>query len=439
MAAMAVSLLQILPLPLRRNADPVAVVGRNASPWRLIRPLLSSLGGAGACLLVLLFPATAQETLPLTPPPEDPSLLMPGAAGQGTASPADNTLPPAIRPQPAPSAPQGSPAMGSKLPGLADSDFDVYRLGPGDGIFIGVQRFPDLSFQATLDLQGTVVVPLAGAVRLEGLTLDEARRTIFNLYNQYVVNPQVSLTLTAQRPVQVTIVGEVTRPGFYPLQAPQLSAALLTAGGATMQADLRDIAIQRDLGQGDPLQRTVDLFTPLAQGESIPNIRLQDGDVIRVATLDPATAATYDRNLVANSTLAKPEITVRILNYAGGARGIEARFGALSLRNGSRFLDALAQAGVNPALADYDRIAVVRFNPEKGAADTIMVDAQAAVNGDPAQNIPLRENDVIVVDRNLLAQVTYALNTFTQPFRDVLGFLLFFESISDAADTLFGP
>jgi polysaccharide export outer membrane protein len=415
-----------------------------SSPWVSCQSVGSRLGPALVLALMLgsgwgglpwgiARTALAQEALPLDANPEQlPSMVDPEAPDPLGSPP--GASPPASRP-----LPTSLPELRDRLPGPEQPDFEDYRLGPGDGIFVGVQRFPDLSFQATLDLQGIIVMPLAGAVNLQGLTLEEARRTIFDRYNQYVVNPDVSVTLTAQRPVQVTLVGEVARPGFYPLSAPQLSVALLTAGGTTMQADLRQVHIQRDLGQNVPLAETIDLFTPLAQGEAIPNVRLQDGDVVRVDRLDPSRLDEYDRNLVANSTLAQPEITVRVLNYASGTRGIEARFGALSLRNGSRFLDALAQAGVNPDLAAYNRIAVLRFNPEKGAADTIVIDAAAAVNGDLSQNIPLQENDVIVVDRNLLARVTYALNTFTQPFRDVLGFLLFFESIADAADSLFGP
>lgn len=317
--------------------------------------------------------------------------------------------------------------------------FDDYRLGPGDAIFVTVQRFPDLSFQATLDIRGNVIVPIAGAVNLAGLTLEEVQEQIFLAYNQYVVDPQVSVTLTTQRPVEVTVLGEVTRPGFYPLAAPQVSTALLTAGGSTVDADLRAVRVQRYLADGELLERTVDLFTPLKAGEALPDVRLQNGDVLIVPRLDPSQLDEYDRTLVASSTLAKPEITVRVLNYASGGRGIEARFNNVVIRNGSRFLDVLAQAGVNPDLAAYNRIAVLRFNPEKGSADTFLVDAMAAVNGDQAQNIPLQDNDVIVVDRNLLARITYSLNTFTQPFRDVLGFLLFFEQLNEAAENVFGP
>ncbi|MBW4480987.1 MAG: polysaccharide export protein [Tildeniella torsiva UHER 1998/13D] len=348
--------------------------------------------------------------------------------------------------QPPPAdAPTGSPdpslRLDSEIPNtsIPNIAFDDYRLGPGDGIFVGVQRFPDLSFPATLDIQGNVVMPLAGTLNLTGLTLEETRETIFNLYNQYVVNPDVSVILTTQRPVEVTVVGEVPRPGLYPLQAPQLSVALLTAGGSTTLADLRLVQVDRPLETGEIISRTIDLFTPLLQGEPIPQVRLQDGDVITVPRLTPEAVESYDRALVATSTLARPEITIRVLNRAAGGRGGEARFGSINLRNGSRFLDALAVAGVNPDVAAYNRIAVLRFNPETGSADTIMVDATAAVNGDLTQNIPLQENDILVVDRNLLARVSYALNTFTQPFRDVLGFLLFFDSLTDSADSLFRP
>jgi polysaccharide export outer membrane protein len=388
------------------------------------------------------FDADTQDAIPAeSPPPEVPS-PMPGEAVESETPEAAPLGSPWSVPGTEPAGEQLPPWLLNlrEQPGLElPNNFDAYRLGPGDGIFVGVQRFPDLSFQATLDLQGNIVVPLEGSVNLEGLTLDQTRQLIYDIYNQYVVEPDVSVTLTAQRPVEVTIVGEVPRPGFYPLQSPQLSTALLTAGGATALADLREIRVQRTLPDGQPLERTIDLFTPLKLGEPLPDLRLQSGDVIVIPRLDPTRLDEYDRNLVAISTLAKPEITVRILNYASGARGIEARFGAINLRNGSRFLDALAQAGVNPDRAAYNRIAVLRFNPETGSADTIMVDAGAAVNGDLSQNIPLQENDVIVVDRNLFASITYTLNNFTQPFRDVLGFLLFFESLTDAADSLFGP
>ncbi|HEY9735133.1 MAG TPA: polysaccharide biosynthesis/export family protein [Trichocoleus sp.] len=411
--------------PLLLAASVLGLLGSEAA-WGQPDPPTAVLPQESQLLESQLLDSQPLDSQPL-PPPVAPT------------EPLEESLPPAVNPPFNNRPPLPSDWFNRILGQPQPRVFDDYRLGPGDAIFVTVQRFPDLSFQATLDIRGNVIVPIAGAVNLAGLTLEEVQQQIFLAYDQYVVDPQVSVTLTTQRPVEVTVLGEVTRPGFYPLAAPQVSTALLTAGGSTVNADLRAVRVQRYLADGQLLERTVDLFTPLKSGEALPDVRLQNGDVLVVPRLDPSQLDEYDRTLVASSTLAKPEITVRVLNYASGGRGIEARFNNLVIRNGSRFLDALAQAGINPDLAAYNRIAVLRFNPEKGAADTFLVDAMAAVNGDQAQNIPLQENDVIVVDRNLLARITYAFNTFTQPFRDVLGFLLFFEQLDEAAESIFGP
>lgn len=335
-----------------------------------------------------------------------------------------------IFPVPVPATPALNPYE-YQQPG--QNAFDVYRLGPGDGIFVSVQRFPDLSGQVTLDLEGRVILPILGAVSLEGLSLREAQERIRLAYNRYVVNPDVTLTLVAQRPVQVTIVGEVVRPGFYPLQVPQISTALLSAGGTTGTADLRQIEIQRRLPDGSLLEETIDLFTPLQEANALPEVRLQNNDVIIVNRLNPSEVPLYDRALVARSTIAQPEINVRVLSYANR------RVGNLPLPNGSRFVDALAAIGPDPDVADLGDVSLIRFDPELGRAVTMDLDGKDALRGDLSQNPPLENNDVIVVGRNFINRITYALNTVTQPFRDVLGFLLFFESLQEGASDLFGP
>lgn len=350
--------------------------------------------------------------------------------------------PPESLPSPAlPPVPQTPDPFFNNVFGDPTPNFDTYRLGPGDSFFVSVQQFPDLSFQATLDIQGNVVVPLEGVVSFDGLTLQEAETLITQLYNQYIIDPEVGVTLIAQRGVEVTILGEVVRPGYYPLSAPQISAALLSAGGTTGEADLRSVMIQRRLPDGELLERNIDLFTPLKEGQELPDVALQDGDVIVVAQLDPAVLDEYDRQLVSRSTLARPVITVRFLNYGQGSLGggTAGTLGAIELPNGSRFADALVRANLNPDTSNLGEVALVRFDEEAGRAVSTTLNGNEAFRGVPSENPPLQENDVIIVNRTLLAKVTYALNTFTQPFRDVLGFLLFFDQLAESADSLFGP
>jgi polysaccharide biosynthesis/export protein len=96
-------------------------------------------------------------------------------------------------------------------------------------------------------------------------------------------------------------------------------------------------------------------------------------------------------------------------------------------------------AGVNPDGVDLHKIALVRFDEQQKKAVSLTIDGKRALMGDMSQNVALQDNDVIVVGRNLVGKITYALNVFTQPFRDVLGFLLFFRELGNSASSLFGP
>lgn len=310
--------------------------------------------------------------------------------------------------------------------------FNLYRLGAGDTIAVQVQRFADLNFQAAIDQEGNITAPLLGKISLQGLTINEAQEKIRQAVNRIIIDPVVFVSLTNQRPVLVTITGEIAKPGLYTLSLPRASAALLLAGGATGQADLRSIQVKRLLTDGSVLEEKLDLVTPLQDGSPLPDLRLQDGDVMVIPKISEEDK-TYDRTLMARSTLAKPQITVRILSYASNG------LGTITLPNGSTFLDALTAARPAPDNANLRRIALVRFDPVQKKAVTREIDARSILQGNMGQNIALEDNDVIVVGRNLIGKITYALNTFTQPFRDVLGFLLFFRELRSGAENLFGP
>jgi polysaccharide export outer membrane protein len=225
------------------------------------------------------------------------------------------------------------------------------------------------------------------------------------------------------------------RPGYYTLPpGSQLSAALLTAGGTTSIADLRSVVVRRRSPVTNAIiEQQVDIFTPLQNGTSLPELRLQDGDAVIVSKLEVGTTEDYDRRLVSRSSVAQQQIAIRVLSYAGGG------LGTLNLPNGSTFVDALTAISPDLDNARLGRIALIRFDPEKGKALTQQLDGKDALMGDVSQNVPLQHNDVIVIGRNLIGRITFALNTFTQPFRDILGFLLFFDSLQESASDLFGP
>ncbi|MBD0393472.1 MAG: polysaccharide export protein, partial [Microcoleus sp. C1-bin4] len=155
-----------------------------------------------------------------------------------------------------------------------------YRLGAGDQISVQVQRFPELNFTGPISPEGVIVLPLIGTVNVRGLTVEESQQRLRERFSQFIKNPQVSAALLVQRPVVVTVTGEVARPGFYPLQTPQLPAALAAAAGTTPEAELRAVRVRRTLPSGAVAEQIVDILTPLQTGIAPPDLRLEDGDAI---------------------------------------------------------------------------------------------------------------------------------------------------------------
>ncbi|XZN91746.1 MAG: polysaccharide biosynthesis/export family protein [Microcoleus sp.] len=89
-----------------------------------------------------------------------------------------------------------------------------YRLGPGDQIAIQVQRFPELNFTGAISPEGIIIMPLIGTVNVRGLTVEETQQRLRERLAQFLKNPQVFASLLVQRPVVVTVTGEVARPRF---------------------------------------------------------------------------------------------------------------------------------------------------------------------------------------------------------------------------------
>ena len=314
---------------------------------------------------------------------------------------------------------------------VPENTFDLYRLGPGDSIAIIVERFTELNFQGAINPEGSIILPLIGVVPIEGLTVKEVEEKLEVEFDRYVIDPSVSVTLLARRPVQVTVIGEIVRPGFYPLGAPSVTAALLSAGGTKTTADLRKIIIRRTMPDGSTLERSVDLFTPLQVGAPLPKEQLQDGDVVEISKWEAGAEEAYDPTVISRSTLAQPVIRIRIINRAGGG------FSTITVPNGSNFGDIVASfpsQGIN-----LKRIALIRFDPEQGKAVTQKLNGKKALMGDEMHNVPLLDNDVVALSPTFITRVTSLLNSFTQPFRDTLGFLLFFRELGDSAEGLFGP
>jgi hypothetical protein len=89
-----------------------------------------------------------------------------------------------------------------------------YILGPGDAISISVFGDEQLTVTALIGPDGLISIPLAGAVRVSGRTVDEIRADIAHALSAYIKSPDVTVTVVEYRKVRIVVVGEVAGRGY---------------------------------------------------------------------------------------------------------------------------------------------------------------------------------------------------------------------------------
>lgn len=125
---------------------------------------------------------------------------------------------------------------------------ESYRLGPGDSVSIRVFGEEDLSRELTLGEDGRINYAFVGKIQLAGQSIEEVEQTITErLRGDYLVNPQVSVTMAGYRPFFIN--GEVNAPGSYSYQPGlTVSKAISLAGGLTERASDKKIFLIPDGG-----------------------------------------------------------------------------------------------------------------------------------------------------------------------------------------------
>lgn len=159
-----------------------------------------------------------------------------------------------------------------------------YRLGPGDVLRIVVFQNPDLTLETRVSESGVISFPLLGAVKVGGMASNQAEKAIADgLRNgNFVKQPQVSVLVLQVRGNQVSVLGQVNRPGRYPIEVSdmRLTDVLATAGGtAPSGAELVTVVGTRN---GQPYRVEIDLPKVFAAGGRGDDISVQNGDVVWV-------------------------------------------------------------------------------------------------------------------------------------------------------------
>ncbi len=194
---------------------------------------------------------------------------------------------PVQRAQVAPSAPPAAAAGNGGAAGgggAAATPSADYRLGPGDQIRVQVYQNPDLSIEARVSEQGTINYPLVGSIQLGGQTIGQAENKIAQALRQgqYLKQPQVNIVLLQVRGNQVAVLGQVQKPGRFPLETTntRVSDLLAAAGGVTPMGD--DVLIVTGTRGGQPFRKVIDIPALFLNQKGQDDILVQGGDTLFV-------------------------------------------------------------------------------------------------------------------------------------------------------------
>jgi polysaccharide export outer membrane protein len=173
----------------------------------------------------------------------------------------------------------GAMAQHKNGKGLAE-----YQLGAGDQIKVSVFQNPDLTLETRVGEDGYITYPLVGRVRVGGMTVAAAERTLAQALEKgkFLQKPQVNIAPLQMRSMQVSVLGEVRDPGRFALQTvnTRLSELLAMAGGIGPTG--ADVAIITGQRAGKPFRKEIDipaLFVSKGTDQDIPVVA---GDVIYV-------------------------------------------------------------------------------------------------------------------------------------------------------------
>jgi polysaccharide export outer membrane protein len=156
-----------------------------------------------------------------------------------------------------------------------------YRIGPEDVLHISVWESKELTIDAMVRPDGMISVPLIQDVQAAGLTAAELADVIQKRLLTYVKDPQVSVIVSQVNAPKIFVIGNVSRPGPYPLRSDMtVLQALSLAGGFNQFAGKRSIKLVRGVGTKQEV-RKINYYDVIG-GEGEGNFLLKPGDTIVV-------------------------------------------------------------------------------------------------------------------------------------------------------------
>jgi len=151
-----------------------------------------------------------------------------------------------------------------------------YVIGSEDVLAVNIWKEPEISRTVPVRPDGKITLPLVGDVQASGLTPHKLEESLRDGLKAYVANPEVTVIVQEVKSLKFNIVGEINRPGSYPLSQPMTVLDAIAVGGG-----LRDFAKGSHIYVLRNNSRLAFNYKQVIKGKQMSdNVKLQPGDTI---------------------------------------------------------------------------------------------------------------------------------------------------------------
>lgn len=257
----------------------------------------------------------------------------------------------------------------------ATAPAEEYVIGTRDTLKVTIWGQDDLSKDYPVESDGYIALPLVGRVKAAGLTPTAFAADLrAALEKDYLVNPQVLVSVKEFQSQKIHVNGEAEKPGVYFLSGPTTVRDILSRAGGLAKTAGGQVLLVRGDGARDaagqpigPTTKRLDLARVMS-GDPAENLPVVDGDSIVIPK---------GNTFFILGEVRKP--------------------GAYPLDRETNILEGITLAGGFTDKASPGRVRVIRSTPE-GGQQVINVNMNDVIKrGEREKAIPLRENDVVVV------------------------------------------
>tara|TARA_A100000164_G_scaffold378392_1_gene419868 strand:- start:1802 stop:2992 length:1191 start_codon:yes stop_codon:yes gene_type:complete len=334
---------------------------------------------------------------------------------------------------------------------LKDTPKNNYILGTGDKLRINVSNnYPELYSTVVINGEGTINLPLLDEVYIKGLTTKELKKLLNEAYLEFIKFPNLDLEIIGYRPIQIEVQGEVTNPGIHTLSGalstndldasdyfdknsssldtqnlnklsyvkknfpvnyyfPTVFDALRSSGGLTIFSDLSSIKVIRkdSISNGSGTIMTELNFSNI-NNSSNQNIRIYDGDIIRLKKLD-----SPNKNSLVNAIRTSLNPKYIYVNVVGRVNTP----GLIKMSNISTLNDAISLAGGTKVLKGKTNYMTIKND---GTFESRKIRYNASNRRGSYKNPYLKDGDFIVIDDSLISASAQVINEITSPFRGIV-------------------